>query len=158
MLDDREGWIPSPNAHLGGARGEIIRALRTLSGIPTPDGTHPTGRHFSLLRTRIGGAIFTLAGLITAYIFILKPVEEATHTGVLRQGLFGSVMPVVLVYGGIAQLVMDLRDEKSLRIGEDGRLWWTRRARVVIYGMWGATALAMIVWYLYVRNLGLNPF
>jgi hypothetical protein len=157
MADDLEKEVSPNGIPLRGAKGQIIRALRTLSGIPTPDGEHPTGRHHSLLRTKMGGAIAALTGLITAYVFILKPIEEAKHTGVLHQSPFGIIISALLLSGGIAQLFVDLRDEKSVYIGDDGRLWWTRRSRIVMYSMWGSCAWAVVVWYLYVRGLGLNP-
>jgi hypothetical protein len=141
-----------------GVRTNIFKAWLNLNGIATPDGAHPTGRRVSVLRTKIFGVASTLAGLATAYFFILRPIEEAKRNGVLRQGLFGLVMPIVLLCYGVAILVTDLRDEKTMRAGAEGKLWWTRKGSVFQYVMWGAIALTLIAWYLYVRSIGLSPF
>jgi hypothetical protein len=136
----------------------IAKAWLNLNGIATPDGVHPTGRRVSVLRTKIFGAITTLTGLAMAYFFILRPIVEAKRNGVLRQGLFGLVMPITLFYCGAAILVTDLRDEKTMRAGAEGRLWWTRKGRVFQSVMWGAIALTLVAWYVYVRSIELNPF
>ncbi|MGD0271887.1 MAG: hypothetical protein ABSB14_22670 [Candidatus Sulfotelmatobacter sp.] len=140
------------------ARKNIAKAWLNLNGIATPDGAHPTGRRVSVLRTKIGGALISLIGLVTGYFFILQPLEEARRGGVLKQGLFGLVMPITLVYVGVAILVTDLRDEKTMRAGAEGRLWWTSKGRIFQCIMWGAISLTLIAWYLYVRSTGLNPF
>jgi hypothetical protein len=88
----------------------MTKAWLNLSGIATPDGMHPTGRRHSALRAKIVGAVFTLTGLSTAYFFIVRPIEEAERSGVLRQGLYGLAMPIVLLCSGVAMLVADLRD------------------------------------------------
>jgi len=77
---------------------------------------------------------------------------------VLHQGLSGLVTPIVLLYSGVAMLVTDLRDERTVRAGPEGRLWWTRKGRIFINGMWATTALMLIAWYFYVRSIGLRPF
>ena len=136
----------------------IAKAWLNLNGIATPDGAHPTGRRVSVLRTKIFGALTALIGLATAYFFILRPIVEAKRNGVLRQGLFGLIMPITLLYCGVAILVTDLRDEKTMRAGVEGRLWWTRKGRIFQYAMWGAIALTLVAWYVYVRSIGLNPF
>jgi hypothetical protein len=141
----------------GSLRANLTKAWLTLNGIATPEGAHPTGRHVSVLRTKIWGVVFALGGLATAYYFILRPIEEAKRTGVLHQGPFGLVMPIVLLYGGLATLVTDLRDEKTMRAGPEGRLWWTRKGRIFQYGMWGSAALTLISWYFYVRSMGISP-
>jgi hypothetical protein len=139
-------------------RHSIVQAWLNLNGVATPDGAHPTGRHVSIFRTKVLGVAATLIGLVTGYFFILRPIAEAQRTGVLYQGPFGLVMPIYLVYCGVAMLVTDLRDEKTLRAGPEGRLWWTWKGRIFLYGSWGATALTLIAWYLYVRSIGLSPF
>jgi hypothetical protein len=136
----------------------IAKAWLNLNGIATPDGAHPTGRRVSVLRTKIFGGLTTLTGLATAYFFILRPIEEAKRNGVLRQGLFGLVIPITLVYCGIAILVTDLRDEKTMRIEAESRLAWTRKGRIFQYAMWGTIALTLTAWYLYVHSIGLSPF
>jgi hypothetical protein len=141
-----------------GVRTNLVKAWLNLNGIATPDGVHPTGRRVSLLRTKMFGVASTLTGLATAYFFILRPIEDAKRNGLLRQGLFGLVMPIVLLYCGVAILVTDLRDEKTMRAGTDGRLRWTREGSVFLYVMWGAITLTLIGWYVYVRLIGLNPF
>jgi hypothetical protein len=142
----------------GGIKTSIVNAWANLNGIASPDGTHPTGRRVTVLRTKIIGAVFTVIGLATAYFFILRPIEEAKRNGMLHQSLFGLVMPIVLLYCGVAILVTDLRDEKTMRAGAEGRLWWTRQGRIFQYGLWITTVLMIIAWYLYVRSIGLNPF
>ena len=67
-------------------------------------------------------------------------------------------MPIVLLYCGFAMLVTDLRDEKTMRAGTEGRLWWTHKGRIFQYAMWGTTIFVLIAWYLYVRSIGLRPF
>ena len=99
-----------------------------------------------------------MIGLATAYLFILRPINEATRGAVLHQGLFGLVMPIVLLYCGIGILVTDLRDEKTMRAGVEGRLWWTRKGRIFQHVMWLAIVLTLMAWYEYVRSIGLNPF
>src|SRR5258706_1723576 len=59
---------------------------------------------------------------------------------------------------GILQLALDLRDEKSLRIGDDGRLKFTRRARVVELGVLFAVAAWCVGWYLYVRSHAFDAY
>jgi hypothetical protein len=162
MLRDIQSRIREA-IHPGGGRGgdiknAIVKAWFNLNGIATPDGTHPTGRRVTVLRTKILGAVFTLTGLASAYFFILRPIEAAKRNGVLHQGLFGLVMPIVLLYCGVATLVTDLRDERTMRTGAEGRLWWTRKGRIFQYGMWITTALTSIALYLYVRSIGLKLF
>ena len=139
-------------------RKSIVQAWLNLNGVATPDGAHPTGRHVSIFRTTVLGVAATLIGLVTGYFFILRPIGQAKRVGVLHQGPFGLIMPMILLYCGVAMLVTDLRDEKTLRAGPEGRLWWTRKGRIFLYGSWGATALMLIAWYLYVRSIGLSPF
>jgi hypothetical protein len=98
-----------------------------------------------------------LTGFISAYYFIWHPIEEAKRSGVLRQGVYGLFIPILLLCAGVATLATDLRDEKSLWVGPDGKLWWTRRARLAIYGMWGATFAFLGLWYIYGRSIGLEP-
>jgi len=157
MCDQPRNGIHPTATRGGSVKTALIKARLNLNGIATPDGTHPTGRFVTVLRTKIWGAVFTLTGLATAYFFILRPIEVAKRNGVLHQGLYGLVMPILLLYSGVAALVTDLRDEKTMRAGPEGRLWWTLRGRVVVYGMWLATALMLIAWYLYVRSIGLKP-
>jgi hypothetical protein len=139
-------------------RTNIFKAWLNLNGIATPDGTHPTGRRVSVFRTKIFGVASTVTGLVTAYFFILRPVIEAKAGGVLRQGPFGLVLPITLFYSGIAILVTDLRDEKTMRAEAEGRLFWTRKGRIFQYVLCAAVALTLIAWYVYVRWIGLNPF
>jgi hypothetical protein len=139
-------------------QSRIKEAWLNLNGIATPDGEHPTGRRATVLRARVIGTALVLTSLATAYFFILRPIEEAKRNGVLHQGLFGLVMPIVLLYCGVATLATDLRDEKTMRAGAEGRLWWTRKARIFQYGMWVTTALMLVAWYLYVGSIGLKPF
>jgi hypothetical protein len=150
-------WILTA-AQAPGIRGEFFKSLLILHGFATPDGSHPTGRRVSVLRSKVGGAILLLTGLAAAYFFILRPIEDAKRTGVLDQGPYGLFVPIIMAYGGVATLLSDLRDEKSLRAGADGRLYWTRRGLIVLYGLLGATLLTVIAWYLYVRSIGLSPF
>ena len=147
-----------PTGERGGAKTNIVKAWLNLNGIATPDGTHPTGRHVTVLRTKILGAVSTLTGLVTAHFFILRPIEEAKRNGALHQNLFGLVMPIILLYCGVAMLATDLRDEKTMQAGVEGRLWWTRKGRIFQYGMWGTTILMLIAWYFYLRSIGLKPF
>jgi hypothetical protein len=139
-------------------KAEIAKAWLNLNGVATPDGSHPTGRHITVLRTKILGAVSTLIALVTAYFFILRPIEEARRTGTLHQNLFGLVVPIIFLYGGVAMLATDLRDEKTLRAGPEGKLWSTRKGRIFQYGMWGTIILILLAWYLYVRSIGLSPF
>jgi hypothetical protein len=148
----------SPQTMLRGIQSRIKKAWLNLNGIATPDGAHPTGRRVTVLRTRVIGTVLVLTSLATGHFFILRPIEEAKRNGVLHQGLFGLVIPIVLLYCGVATLVTDLRDEKTLRAGAEGRLWWMRKARIFQYGMWITAALMLIAWYLYVRSIGLKPF
>ena len=141
-----------------GVRKNIHNAWLNLNGIATPDGPHPTGRHVSVLRTKILGAAFVLTGLGTAHLFILRPLEEAKRSGVLRQNPFGLVVSIVLVYSGLAMVVFDVRDERTMRAGPDGRLRWTRRGRIFLHCMWFGVALTVIAWYLYIYSIGLSPF
>jgi len=122
-------------------RTSIVRAWLNLNGVATPDGVHPTGRHVSILRAKVLGAATALIGLVTAYFFILRPIEEAKRIGVLHQGPFGLLMPMILLYCGVAMLVTDLRDEKTLRSGPQGRLLWTRKGRMASFVAAAATAL-----------------
>ena len=146
-------WV-SPSA-----RKALIKSWLTLSGIPTPDGDHPTGRRISILRSKVIGAVFAVVGLVSTYYFIWRPIENAArHTGELRQGIFALGLPAVLLYGGIVQLALDLRDEKSLRIGDNGRLVFTRRARIVELGVLFAVAAWCVGWYLYVRSHGFDAY
>ncbi len=45
-----------------------------------------------------------------------------------------------------------------MRVGADGRLWWTRKGLLFRYGMWITIGLTLIAWYLYVRFMGVAPF
>jgi hypothetical protein len=110
-------------------RTEIVKAWLNLNGIATTDGTHPTGRRVSVLRTKVLGLASILAGLATAYFFIVRPIIEANGTGVLHQSPFGLVMPITLHYVGIAMLAADLRDAKTMRAGAEGKLFWTRKGK-----------------------------
>jgi hypothetical protein len=140
-------------------RKELIRGWLTLSGIPTPDGDHPTGRRMTAFRSRFTGAVLTVAGVVAAYYFVWQPIQRATRlAGELHQGPFGLICPGVMVYCGLCQLVFDLRDEKSLRIGSDGRLKFTARARLVELGVLLAVATWCLGWYLYVRSLGFDIY
>jgi len=65
-----------PTSGRGGVKTAVIKVPFNLNGIATPDGTHPTGRRVTVLRTKIFGAVFTLIGLATAYFFVLLPIEE----------------------------------------------------------------------------------
>jgi hypothetical protein len=156
------GDQPPQRDHPTGGRGTIrtrfVNAWSNLNGIATPDGTHPTGRRVTVLKTKIIGAVFTLIGLTAAYFFVLRPIEEAKRNVVLHQSLFGLVMTIVLLYWGVATLVTDLRDEKTMRAGAENRLWWTPKGRILTYGSWFTIVLTLIAWYLYVRSIGLNPF
>ena len=135
-----------------------MKAWFNLNGVATPDGAHPTGRRVSVLGTKIIGAACALIGLVSGYCFIFLPIEEAKHNGTLRQNPFGLVMPIALLYGGVMILVTDLRDEKTTRVGADGRLWWTRKGLLFRYGMWITIVVTLIAWYLYVRFIGVAPF
>ena len=157
MLNQSRKGIHSAGGH-GSVKANIAKAWLNLNGIATPDGAHPTGRRVSVLRTRTLGVVFTFIGVVTAYLFIVRPLEAAKRDGKLHQGLFGLIMPILLLYGGVAMLVTDVRDEKTVRAGAEGRLRLTRKGRILQGGMWAATALAVMVWYLYVRSLGLAPF
>jgi hypothetical protein len=149
---------PIPSADRGASmKTRIAQAWLNLNGIATPDGAHPTGRRVTVLRTKTIGAVCTFTGLATAYLFILRPIQEAKRNGVLHQGPFGLVMPLVLLYCGIAILVTDLRDEKTLRVGMQGRLSSTRKGRIFQYGMWLTLCVLVVAWCLYVRSLGLVP-
>jgi len=67
---------------------------------------------------------------------------------VLHQGLFGLVIPIVLLNCGIATFVTDLGDVKTMRAGAEGRLLWTSKGHIFQYGLWVTTALMLIAWYL----------
>ena len=141
------------------ARNALIKGALILYGIPTPEGDHPTGRRISALRSKVSGAVLAAIGLVTAYSLIWRPIENAKqHSGELHQGIVTLCLPAVLLYGGILQLALDLRDEKSLRIGDDGRLKFTRRARVVELGVLFAVAAWCVGWYLYVRSRGFDAY
>ncbi|GEM_PF-2688006 len=146
-------WV-SPSA-----RNALIKSWLILYGIPTPDGEHPTGRRISALRSKVLGAVCAVIGLVTTYYFIWRPIENATeHTGELHQGIFALFLPAVLLFGGIVQLALDLRDEKSLKIGDNGHLEFTRRARIVELGLLLAVLAWCVGWYLYVRSRGFDAY
>ena len=148
----------------GGVRGHLIRSIRTLYGIPTPDGEHPTGRHFSLLWTKItGNRCSRWQGLINRVLLHCAtesrtPSVTACSTKAALTDLLVLDPAVVSAECCCAACSPILTgSEKSLRIREDGRLWVDMQ---VSYrhatGCVGTTALAVIVWYLDVREPGLN--
>ena len=89
---------------------------------------------------------------------MVRPTIEANGTGVLHRSPFGLVMPITLLYVGIAILAADLRDAEDHASGAEGTLFWTRKGSIFQYVLWGAIALTLIGWYIYVRWVGLNPF
>jgi hypothetical protein len=147
-----------PRAPNETVRTASANAWRNLTGVATPDGPHPTGRRVSLLRYRIGAVLALFIGLATAYAFIVRPIVHAKGSGEIHPGVFGLCIPAFLLYAGIAQLLVDIRDEKSLRIGGNGRLRFTRTARLFEWGGLVAVAVICVAWYLYARSLGFDIY
>lgn len=108
-----------------GGRNAMMKAWLNLNGVATPDGAHPTGRRVRVLRTKIIGAAFALTGLLTAYFFIVLPIEEAKRNGVLRQNPFGLVIPVALLCWGVmilSRICVTRKQCASVRTADCGGL------------------------------------
>jgi hypothetical protein len=158
MGDQRRQGVRPTGGLVRRLKAELVKAHLTLNGIATPGWDVTPGWRGTVLYSKIVGAVFALIGVATTYLFILRPIEAAKRTGVLHQGLYGIVMPFLLLYWGVAMIVTDLRNRETMLAGTDGRLRWTRMGRILQYGMCGTTALMLITWYLYVRSIGLKPF
>ena len=156
MSDQQGKRAYPPGGFIRRMKAELIKSCLILSGIATPDGTHPTGRHFTILRAKINASVLTLAGFASTYFFVVLPIREAHHTGTLHQTLIALVLSICLAYGGIVSLITDQRDEKTMFVGPGRRLWWTSLARLTMYGMWFVTGLVLLAWYLYVRLIGVR--
>ena len=142
---------------VGLSKANLRKAWLNLSGVATPEGIHPTGRHVSILRTKVTGGVMALGGIAAGYYFILLPLVQAKKTGVLHQGPFGLVMPIVLFYAGAMTLATDVRDAAMWEADTQNRLRWTRRGNLFRYGMWGFALANVLIWCLYVRSIGLSP-
>jgi hypothetical protein len=70
---------------------------------------------------------------------MVRPTIEANGTGVLHRSPFGLVMPITLLYVGIAILAADLGDEKTMRAGAEGKLFWARKGTIFQCVLWGTT-------------------
>jgi hypothetical protein len=99
-----------------------------------------------------------LTGLVTAYVFLVLPIEETKRNGLLRQSPFSLLIFSALLYWGVGILVTDLRDEKTTRVGAEDSLWWAAKGLAFRYGIWTAIALMLIAWYLYLRSIAVPPF
>ena len=110
----------------------------------------------SLAKSKIGGALFVVGGLVMAYFFMLRPLEEAQRTGQLHYYFKGILLPPAFVYGGLMVLLFDMRDGQTRTMGADGKAKLTRKGWWFIGGLFAVLGLTVAGWFWYLHLIGFS--
>ena len=84
---------------------------------------------------RILGWLFILASPVMAYFWIWQPLRDARASGDLNYNMKGLLLPPALFYLGVALQFVDLRDGQIRATAPDGRVRYTRKARLFFAGL-----------------------
>jgi hypothetical protein len=108
----------------------------------------------SAAKAKVGGALFVVGGLVMAYFFMLRPLQEAQRTGHLEYYFKGILLPPALVYGGLVVLVFDMRDGQTRTAGPDGKPKLTAKGWWFIGGLFVVMGLTVGGWLWYLHAIG----
>jgi hypothetical protein len=125
--------------------------------ISTPEAEQPSVKHVPLWKLKLVGAITVLASLGFLYWSMFRPIAEAMRTGAHHR-VYLDLRALWLLWIGIWVLVCDLRDQNLQEVGRDGRLRLNRKGRIAKYSLFCGYAIMIVVVYLCLRAIGLNPF
>ena len=140
----------NPGTKMGYARS-------TPREITTPEAEQPSTKHFPLWKLKLVGAMAVLLSLGFLYWSMFRSIAEAMRTGA-RGHVYMDLRALWLLWIGIWLLAADPRDQNIREVGPDGQLRWNRKARIAKYFFIGGYAIMIIVVYLCLRAVGLNPF
>ncbi len=110
----------------------------------------------SLAKTKVGGALFVLGGLVMAYYFILRPLQEGERTGQMHYYMKGILLPPAFVYGGLMVLLFDMRDGQIRTTGPDGKPKLTSKGWWFIGGLFAVLGITIAGWLWYLHTIGLT--
>ena len=92
------------------------------------------------------------AGLYTSARYIVIPFIRAEHAGILRQTLLGLFGPLLLISMGVFQMVLPSDDAKTMYVGAENQLLWTRLGKMIVYGIPAFVFVTMLIWYVFVQS------
>jgi hypothetical protein len=132
-------------------------ARSTPGQITPPEAEQTATKHLPLWKLKLVGAITFLVSLGFLYWSMFRPIAEALRAGTHRH-LYLDYRSITLLYIGIWLLITDLRDQDVREVGPDGQLRLNRKGRIAKYFFLGGFALTILVVYLCLRAIDLNPF
>lgn len=136
---------------------KLGEARYTPKEITPPEAEQPSTKHVPLWKLKLLGAIAVLVGLGFLYWSMFRPIAEAKQTGA-QHHVHLDLRGLLYLWIGIWLLVTDARDQNFREVGPDGRLRWNRKGRIARYSFLGGYAIMIVVVYLCLRAIGLNPF
>ena len=132
-------------------------ARSTPREITPPQAEQPSKKHIPLWKLKLCAAILVLVSLGFLYWSMFRPIAEAVRTGV-HHGVWLDLRALWLLWIGIWLLVADLRDRNRQEIGPDGQVRWNSKGQITKYSFIGGYAIMIVVVYVCLRAIGLNPF
>jgi hypothetical protein len=110
------------------------------------------------LKTKAGGVLFILGGLIFGYMFILQPIQEAQSTGSLHYFVKGIMLPPVCIYVGLMMLLFNIRDEHVRKLDAKGKPTFTAKGWWLVGGCIATIIATYVVWGWYIHTIGFDVF
>ena len=132
-------------------------ARSTPREITPSEAEQPSTKHVPLWKLKLVGAIAVLVGLGFLYWSMFLPIAEAMQTGA-HSHVYLNLRALWLLWIGTWLLVTDPRDQNFREVGPDGQLRWNRKARIAKYFLFGGYVIMIVVVYLCLRAIDLNPF
>jgi hypothetical protein len=132
-------------------------ARPTLREITPPEAEQPPIKHVPVWKLKLVGAIVVLVSLGFLYWRMFLPIAEAMRTGA-RGHVYLDLRAIWLLWIGIWLLAIDVRDQNVTDVGPDGRRLLNRKGRIAKYSLFGGYAMMIVVVYLCLRAIGLDPF
>lgn len=108
-------------------------------------------------RARIFGICLIPASLLMAYFWMIRPLQEAQHTGLLEYNTKGILLPPALLYMGVALTLADLRDGQFRTTGADGKPKLTKKGMLFLVGLVVVLGITYALWTAYLHSAHFQP-
>ena len=105
-------------------------------------------------QARLGGALLIPLGLVMGYFFLWQPLQHARAGEPFTYSMREVLLAPAVVYGGIAVLVLDLRDGQVYQLKPNGKRTFTRKGWIFVTGLVVVLALTLILWNRALHALG----
>ena len=132
-------------------------ARPTLTEITPPEAEQPPIKHVPVWKLKLVGAIVVLVSLGFLYWSMFGPIAEAMRTGA-RGHVYLDLRAIWLLWIGVWLLAIDVRDQNVTEVGRDGRSRLNRKGQIAKYSLFGGYAIMIVLVYLCLRAIGLDPF